>query len=137
MLILRVFISFTKQFYTFISRYFHISLGVVRSLSWGPRSLAVRRLPRMQEVVGSNPTERKICFSHFTLLEWNLKNCFVKRIKILKINRKNYFVWNDDILLKSYICIDKVKTPYARKINHQFRIQISAVSFRFKNFINE
>ena len=25
------------------------------------------RLPRMQEVVGSNPTEGKICFSQFTL----------------------------------------------------------------------
>ena len=59
----------------------------------------VRRLPQMQEVVGSNPNEGKICFSHFTLLEWNVENCFVKLIKPLKINRKNYFVWNDDILL--------------------------------------
>ena len=33
---------------------------------------------------GSNPTEGKICFSHFTLLEWNVKNCFVKLIKTLK-----------------------------------------------------
>ena len=32
----------------------------------------------MQEVVGSNPTDGKICFSHFTLLERNVKNCFVK-----------------------------------------------------------
>ena len=40
-----------------LSRCFNISLGVVRSLLWGPRGLAVRRLPRMQEVVGSNPTE--------------------------------------------------------------------------------
>ena len=53
----------------------------------------------MQEVVGSNPIEGKICFSHFTLLEWNVKNCFVKLIKTLKINKKNYFVWNDDIYL--------------------------------------
>ena len=52
------------------------------------RGLAVRRLPRMQEVVGSNPTEGKICFSHFTLLECNVKKCFVKQIKTLKINRK-------------------------------------------------
>ena len=35
-------------------------------------------------VVGSNPTEGKICFSHFTLLQWNVKNCFVK------LTRKNY-----------------------------------------------
>ena len=49
-----------------------ISLGVVRSLPWGPRGLAVRRLPRMQEVVGSNPTEGKICFSQFTVMS---KNC--------------------------------------------------------------
>ena len=27
----------------------------------------VRRLPRMQEVVGSNSSEGKICFSHFTV----------------------------------------------------------------------
>ena len=27
----------------------------------------LRRLPRMQEVVGSNPIEGKICFSQFTL----------------------------------------------------------------------
>ena len=40
----------------------------------------------MQEVVGSNPTEDKICFSHFTLLEWNVKKCFVKLIKTFKIN---------------------------------------------------
>ena len=57
---------------------------------------------RMQEVVGSNHTEGKICFSRFTLLEWNVKNCFVKLIKTLKINRKNYFVWNDHILLKKF-----------------------------------
>ena len=51
-----------------LSRCFNISLGVVRSLPWGPRGLAVRRLPRMQEVVGSNPTEGKIwLFLQFTL----------------------------------------------------------------------
>ena len=38
------------------SRCFNISLCVVRSLPLGPRGLAVRRLPRMQEVMGSNPT---------------------------------------------------------------------------------
>ena len=40
---------------------------LLASQPWGPRSLAVRRLPRMHEVVGSNPTEGKICFSQFTL----------------------------------------------------------------------
>ena len=65
-----------------LSMYFYISLGVVRSLPWGSCGLAVRRLPRMQEVVGSNLTEAtKICFSHFTQLEWNVKNCFVKLIQ--------------------------------------------------------
>ena len=47
-------------------------------------------LARMQDVVGSNPTEGKICFSHFTL-EWNVKNCFVKLIKTFKINRNKLF----------------------------------------------
>ena len=40
------------------------------------------RLLQMQEVVGSNPTEAKICVSHFTLLEWNVKNCFAILILI-------------------------------------------------------
>ena len=37
--------------------------------------------------LGLNPAEGKICFSHFTLLEWNVKNCFVKLIKTIKINK--------------------------------------------------
>ena len=52
----------------YFQMYFNISLGVVRSLPLSPCGLAVRRLPRMQEVVGSNPTEDKIWFSHFTLI---------------------------------------------------------------------
>ena len=60
-------------------------LGVIRSQPWGPRGLAVRRLPRMQEVVGSIPTEGKIHFSQFTpFMKWNVKNCFEKLI-LLKI----------------------------------------------------
>ena len=38
-----------------------------------------------------HPTEGKICFSHFTLLEWNVKKCFVKLIKTLKINSISVF----------------------------------------------
>ena len=30
-------------------------------------------LPQMQELVGSNPTEGKICFSHFTLFRVETK----------------------------------------------------------------
>ena len=41
-------------------------LGVVRSLPRSPCGLAGKRFPQMQEVVSSNPTEDKICFSHFT-----------------------------------------------------------------------
>ena len=105
LLILRVLISLIKQFFTLHSnrvkckmclicrkilwKYFYISLGLVRSLPWGPRGLAVRRLLQMQEVVGSNRTESKVCFLHFTLWKWNLNNCFVKLIKTLKI-KKNY-----------------------------------------------
>ena len=67
-----------------LSMYFYISLGVVRSLLGGPCGLVERRLPRMQKVLSSTPTEgTKIYFSHFTLLEWNVKNCFVKLIKNL------------------------------------------------------
>ena len=72
--------------------YFNISLGVVRSLQWGPCGLAGRRSPLMQEVVGSNPTEGKLSFSHFTLFRveceervwktniklFNYSNCFLQ-----------------------------------------------------------
>ena len=38
---------------------------------------------------GSNPTDSKICFSHFTLftVEWNVKNCLVNLYKTMKINK--------------------------------------------------
>ena len=63
LLILWVLISFTKKFFTLhsnwvkckmwlcrkiLSKYFNISIGVVRSLQWGPRGLAVRLLLQMQ-----------------------------------------------------------------------------------------
>ena len=64
-----------------ISRYFNISLGVVRSLPWGPCGLAVKTLAANALVVGSNPTDGKIHFSQFTpFMKWNVKNCFVKLI---------------------------------------------------------
>ena len=65
--------------------YLYISLGVVRFLLWIHCSLAERRLPRMQEVVGSNSTESKICFSHFTLFNVKCEEVFWKtNIKLLK-----------------------------------------------------
>ena len=47
---------------------------------------------KMQEVVGSNPTEgtKIIYFSHFTLLEWNVKNCFVTNIKTIKLIKNQF-----------------------------------------------
>ena len=45
--------------------------------------LAVRRLPRMQEVVGSNPTEGKIRFSH------ECESLFLKTILNLKTIKFN------------------------------------------------
>ena len=48
----------------------------------------LRRLPRMQEVVGSNPTEDKICFSQFTLFyRVECEKLFCKtnlKLKVLK-----------------------------------------------------
>ena len=68
-----------KHSRTFVSRCFNISLGVVRSLPWGLCNLAVKRLPQMQEVVGSNPTQSKICFSQFTLFyRMECEKLFVK-----------------------------------------------------------
>ena len=66
-------ISFTKQFLTFHSN--RLECGKTNFALGGIRT-------RMQEVLGSNPTEGKICFSHSTLLEWNVKNYFVKTNKI-------------------------------------------------------
>ena len=67
------------------------------------RGLAVRdacRECRRSWVQISPRAKFVVVFLHFTLLEWNVNNCFVKLIKPLKVNRKNYFVWNDDILLQ-------------------------------------
>ena len=71
---------------------FNISRGVICYLPWGPRGLAVRRLPWMQEVVGSNLIKGNICFSQFTL--FNRVECeklFCKtniKLKLLKLNKK-------------------------------------------------
>ena len=77
-----------------LSRCFNISLGVVRSLPLGPRGLAVRRLLRMQEVVGSNPTEGKNFFSQFTLFyRVEYENLFCKtniKLKVLKLNKTKF-----------------------------------------------
>ena len=54
----------------------------------------LKRLPRMQEVVGSNPTEDKICFSQFTLfIEWSGKQLFCKtnlKLKVLKLIKTKF-----------------------------------------------
>ena len=51
-----------------------------------PRGLAVRRLPRMQEVVASNPTEVKILFFTITLIRVKCEELFCKtNIKFLKL----------------------------------------------------
>ena len=86
-------------------KYFFTFYGVVRSLPGGLRGLAVRRLPRMQEVVGSNPTEGKICFSHFTLLEWNVKKCFVlyEYIELYWMSAYSYYIGNFDTVLLLYV----------------------------------
>ena len=51
----------------------------------------LRRLPRMQEVVGSNPTEGKIRFSQFTLFyRVECEKLFCKtnlKLKSIKINK--------------------------------------------------
>ena len=67
---------------------FHISLGVVRSLPWGPRGLAVRRLPRMQEVVGSNKT---IVYTIYEMVVYRISYiCRYKEIYISYIRRYIY-----------------------------------------------
>ena len=97
-----------------LSKYFHISLGVVRSLPWGPRGLAARRLPRMQEVVGSNPTEGKFVFHNLLyFVEWNVKNCFVKLILILL----HTSVLSNLLRMYPYINTDTYSYVHTRNIN--------------------
>ena len=59
-----------------------------------PRGLAVRRLPRMQEVVGSNPVEVKNCFAQFTLFYGvECEKLFCKtniKLKVLKLNKTKF-----------------------------------------------
>ena len=54
---------------------------------WSPPcGLAGRRFTLMHEVVGSNTTEGKICFSHFTLIRVKCEKLFCKtNIKVLKL----------------------------------------------------
>ena len=66
----------------------------------------LRRLPRIQEVVGSNPTEGKICFSQFTLFyRVESEKLFCKtnlKLKVLKINKNKNF----DFYSKNQICCE-------------------------------
>ena len=54
----------------------------------------LRRLPRMQKVVGSNFTEGKICFSQFTLFyRVKCEKLFCKtnlKLKVLKLIKSNF-----------------------------------------------
>ena len=54
----------------------------------------LRSLPRMQEVVGSNPTEGKICFSQFTLFyRVECEKLFCKtnlKLKVLKLIKTKF-----------------------------------------------
>ena len=54
----------------------------------------LRRLPRIQEVVSSNPTEGKICFSQFTLfytVEWEKLFCKTNlKLKVLKLIKTKF-----------------------------------------------
>ena len=54
----------------------------------------LRRMPRMQEVVGSNPTESKICFSQFTLFyRVECEKLFCKtnlKLKVLKLIKTKF-----------------------------------------------
>ena len=85
-IILIVFISFTKQFFTFHSNRIKCEKQILPSVGFEPTTSCIR---------GKRLTARprgKICFSHFILLEWSVKNCFVKLIKTIKLTEKNYFV---------------------------------------------
>ena len=77
---------------------FKINLCVVCSLPWGPRVLAGKRLPRMKEILGSNPSEGKF-FSQFTsFYEVGCEKLFCK---ILILKYKNF----DKLKTKIYIFI--------------------------------
>ena len=66
----------------------------------------LRRLPRIQEVVGSNPTEGKICFSQFTLFyRMECEKLFCKtnlKLKVLKLIKTKYSVILVGCLFRDY-----------------------------------
>ena len=89
-----------------------------RSLPWSHCGLVIRRLPRMQEIVGSNPTEAQICFSHYSLLKWNVKKCFEKLILNYKMYSYMYIIRHtqpklynqNQFSVYSNLCIPRVQS---------------------------
>ena len=96
-----VLISFTKQFFTFHFNRVKREKQILPSVGFEPTTSCIhgKRL-----TVGSNPTEGKICFSRFTLLEWNrnVKNCFVKLCFILYTLGKLRFCRSNILVLYEY-----------------------------------
>ena len=70
----------------------------------------LRRLPRMQEVVSSNPTEGNICFSQFTLFyRVECKKLFCKtnlKLKVLKLIKTvfRFIAYNSQLQQLLYYC---------------------------------
>ena len=76
--------------FSFVEKYFQGVLILASVLFVLYREALVverlRRLPRMQEVVGSNLTEGKICFHNLLyFIEWSGKKLFCKTTKSIKI----------------------------------------------------
>ena len=80
----------------------------------------LRRLPRMQEVVGSNPTEGKICLSQFTLFyKVECEKLFCKtnlKLKVLKLIKIKFSIVTPPgtlgrILQTRYCTLVKVQLP--------------------------
>ena len=75
------------QFWAVLGSFGQFWAGLARNLRYTVVPESPPCLLQMQVVVGSNRKEGKICFSHFTLLKWNVK-MFCKTNKHLKLTIK-------------------------------------------------
>ena len=101
LLILRVFINFTKQFFTihsnivkckmYLCKKYFKSIFILASMLYVlyREALVVQREDACCKCRRTWVTipPRQNCFLHLTLLERNVKNCFVKLIQTFKINK--------------------------------------------------
>ena len=113
-------ISFTKQFFTFYVYRVKFENQILPSVRFEPTTACICSkllTARPRGPYGGEQTTSKLIwkyiesiFLHRYILPFTLwvecEKLFCERLtKTFQINRKHYFVWNDNILLKIFCCI--------------------------------